>query len=75
MVGLDKCSGSCNLILSLLLYLISKCLVSKNMYSKNKQKKVNVEVFNMITIRNKAKTIANHVLCDCKCKFNSIQFN
>ena len=38
-------------------------------------KYVNIKVFNMITTRNKAKIIENHVLCDCKCKLSSIQFN
>ena len=42
---------------------------------KKKKKDIHVKVFNMITIKNEAKTIAEHISCDCKCKFNSITCN
>ena len=29
----------------------------------------------MITGINKSKIVAKHILCDCKCKFDDIQFN
>ena len=34
-------------------------------------KNINVKVFNMITNKNEAKTIAKHFSCDFKCKFKS----
>ena len=37
----------------------------------NETRDVNVEAFNMITNKNEAKTIAKHISCDCKCKFNN----
>ena len=45
------------------------------MYSK-KTKDINVvKVFNMTANKNKAKTIAKHISCDCRCKFNSTTCN
>ena len=32
---------------------------------------INVKSFNMITNKSKVKTMAKHISCDCKCKFNS----
>ena len=29
------------------------------------------KVFNMVTNKNEAKTMTEHVSCDCKCKINS----
>ena len=37
----------------------------------SKKTRQNVKVFNMITNKHKAKRIANHISCNCKCKFNS----
>ena len=34
--------------------------------------KINVNPFNMITNKNQAKGMTEHVLCDCKCKSNYI---
>ena len=48
MFSLDKCSGSCNV-------LFPKILVLK------KTKDINVEVFNMITNKTKAKTMTKHI--------------
>ena len=33
------------------------------------------QIFNVITNKNEAKTMVNHVSCDCKCKFNSATLN
>ena len=35
-------------------------------------KAINIEVFNIITNKDEAKTMTEHISCDCKCKFNSI---
>ena len=40
-----------------------------------KKQDINVKVFNMITNKNEAKTIAKHTLCDYKCKFSSTTCN
>ena len=55
-------AGSCNVS-------SPKICVSK------KAKDINVKVFNMITNKNYAKAMAKHILCDCKCKFNSTTYN
>ena len=34
-------------------------------------KGINVQAFNMITNKNKAKAMTEHISCDCKCKFSS----
>ena len=60
--SLDKCNGSCNV-------LSSKICVPKE------TKDINVKVFNVITNKNDAKTIAKHISCDCKCKLNSTTWN
>ena len=36
-----------------------------------KTKDINVKAFNLITNKNEAKTMAEHISCDCKCKLNS----
>ena len=36
-----------------------------------KKQKTYVKAFNTITNKNKAKAMTEHILCDCKCKFNS----
>ena len=61
MISLHKCGGSCNSVNDLATKI---CVLSKT-------KVINVKVFNMITNRNEAKTLVNHISCDCKCKFNS----
>ena len=40
-----------------------------------KTKNVNVDIFNMIANKNEAKTMAKHISCDFKHKFNSITCN
>ena len=62
LISLDKCNGSCNV-------LSSKICVPKE------TKDINVKVFNVITNKNDAKTIAKHISCDCKCKRNSTTWN
>ena len=57
-ISFDKCNERC-IVLSL------KICVPKE------TKNINVKVFNMITNKNEAKTIAKHISCDCKRKFNS----
>ena len=62
MVSLDKCNGSCNVLSPII------CVPKET-------KDINVKVFNMITNKNEAKTIAKHTLCDYKCKFSSTTCN
>ena len=58
MIGLNKCTASCN-VLSL------KLCVPKE------TREINVKAFNMIANKNEAKTMIEHILCDWKCKFDS----
>ena len=62
MTSLGKCNGSCNVL-------------SPLMWFPKKSKDINIKVFNMITNKNEAKTMTKHILCDCKCKFNSTTCN
>ena len=62
LISLDKCNRSCKV-------LSPKICVSKE------TKDVNVKVFNIISNKNGAKTVAKHISCDCKYKFNSITCN
>ena len=41
----------------------------------SRKKNINVTVYNIITDKNKAKTMAKHISCDCKFKFNSTTCN
>ena len=34
-------------------------------------KNINVKVFNMVTKKDEAKAMIEHISCDCKCKFNN----
>ena len=65
MISIDKYKGSCNTVLDL----------SANVCVPSKTKEVNVNVFNIITKINEAKTNIEHISCVCKCKFNSAKFN
>ena len=58
MISLNKCTGSCNV-------LSPKICVPKE------TKDINVKAFNMITNKDEAKAMTEHILCECKCKFNS----
>ena len=62
MISLNKCTGSCNVLPPKI------CVpkVTKDIY---------VNVFNMITNKNEAKAMIEHISCDCKCKLNSTTCN
>ena len=62
MIILNKYTGSCNV-------LSPKVRVPKE------TKDINVKAFNMITNKNEAKAMTEHISCDCKCKFNSTTCN
>ena len=57
-ISLDKCSGSSNVL-------------SPKICVPSGTKDINVKAFNVIANKNKAKALTEHILCDCKCKFNS----
>ena len=57
-VKLDRCVGSCNTLNDL----------SNKVCVPNKTEDLNLSVFNMITGINESKTLAKHILCECKCK-------
>ena len=65
MVNLDKFSESCNSVDDLSTKI---CVLSKT-------KDINFNVFSLTANINEAKTIVNHVSCDCKYKFKSSTFN
>ena len=54
----DRYTGSCNV-------LSPKVCVPKE------TKDINIKAFNMITNKNEAKAMTEHISCDSKCKFNS----
>ena len=62
MISLDKCSGSCNVVLP-------KICVPK------KKKVINVKAFNLITNKNETRTMKKYISCDFKCKCNSTACN
>ena len=62
MISLSKCTGVCNV-------LFPKICVPKE------TKDINVKVFNMITNKDEAKAMTEHIPCDCKCKFSSAACN
>ena len=62
LISLDKCSGSCNVL-------------SPEICVPKETKDKSIKVFNMITNKNEAKTMAKHISCDCKWKFNSATCN
>ena len=61
MISLNKCSGGCNSVDD----------VSAKICFPSKAKDVNVKVFNLITNRNEAKLLIEHILSDFKWKFHS----
>ena len=61
MISLNKCTGST----SKCTVLLAKICVSKE------TKHINVKACNTITNKDEVKAIAEHILCDCKCKFDS----
>ena len=58
MISLNKCTGSCNVL-------------SPKIRIPKETKDINVKVFNMITNKNEAKAMTEHISCDFKCKSNS----
>ena len=60
MVKLDKCVGSCNTINDL----------SNKECVPNKIKDLNLSSFTMISGIIELKTLAKHISCGCKCKFD-----
>ena len=65
MISLDKFNGSCN----------AADDQSTKICVPSKTKVVNVNVFDMITRIYVTKLLVKHILCDCKCKFNSTTCN
>ena len=57
-ISLNKCTEGWNV-------LSSKMSVPKE------TKNMNVKVFNMVTKKDEAKAMIEHISCDCKCKFNN----
>ena len=64
MISLNKCNGSCNTFNS-----------SSKVSVPNKTQSTNVILFNIITKINEVKTLIMHILCGCKCKFDSTTCN
>ena len=62
MISLNKRTGSSNVLPP------KTCVPKETKY-------INVKAFNIMTSKNKAKEITEHILCDCKCKFNSTIFH
>ena len=62
MIILNKCTGSCKVL-------------SPKIWVPKETKDMNVKAFNMITNKDKAKAIPEHISCDFKCKFNSTTCN
>ena len=62
MISLNKYTGSCNI-------LSTKICVPKE------TKDINVKAFNMITNKDEAKAMTEHISYDCKCKFCSTTCN
>ena len=50
---------------------LNECSGSCNNLSPKEIKDINFEAFNIITNKNKAKVMTQHILCHCKCKLNS----
>ena len=61
-ISLNKCTVSCNVF-------SSKICVPKE------TKHIYVKAFNMITNKDEAEAMGEHISCDCKCKFNSTACN
>ena len=67
-VKLYICAESCNTLNDL----------SNKVCVPNKTENLNISIFNMITEINDSKTLAKHISCKCKCRFdgkNIIQIN
>ena len=64
-INLDKCVGSCNTLNNM----------SNRVCAPNKTEDLNLRVFNMIVRINESKTLAKHISCKCKCKFDCRKCN
>ena len=62
MISLNKCTGSCNVFSPKI------CIPKETKY-------INVKESNMITNKDEAKAMTEHISCDCKCKFDSTTCN
>ena len=62
MISLGKCNWSCNVLSPTI------CVLKKT-------KDIKVQIFNMITNTNEAKTMTKHTSCDSRCIFNSTTCN
>ena len=62
---LDRCAGSC----------ITLNDWSNKVFVPNKTEDINLSMFNMITGINESKTLAKHISCECKCKFDERKCN
>ena len=58
MIKLNKIIGSCNVL-------------SPKIFVQKETKDINLKAFNMITNKDEAKAMAEHISFDCKCKFSS----
>ena len=58
MISLNKCTGNCNVL-------------SPKMSVPKETKDIYVKAFNMVANKDEAKGMTQHILCDCKSKFNS----
>ena len=55
---------------------LNKCTGrSRKICVSKETKDISVKAFNMITNKDEAKAMTEHISCDCKCKFNSTTFN
>ena len=64
-VKLGRCFGSCNTLNDL----------SNKVRIPNKTENLNLSLFNVITGINEFKTLAKHISCECKCKFDGRKCN
>ena len=64
-VKLDTCAGSCNTLNN----------SSNKACVPNKTEDLNLSVFKMIPRINERKTLANHISCECKCRFDRKKCN
>ena len=62
MISSNKCTGSCNVL-------------SRKIGVLKKTKDINVTAFNVITNKNEAKAMIEHISSDCKYKINITKFN
>ena len=62
---LDQCIGRCNTLNDL----------SNKACIPNKTEDLNLSLFNMITSIFESKTLAKHVSCECKCRFDGKKCN